>query len=183
MTEVAELLELKGESSFRIRAYENAARTIGNLPEDLRQIAAEGKLRDIKGVGEALALKITELLETGQLQYLENLRQEFPPGVRTLMSVPGVGPSLARRVYKELGVESLEDLRAAAENGALASLPGFGEKSAENVIRALGRVKKRDSRISIGRAVPLVEELMAQLAPCDFIHQLTAGGSLRRWSP
>src|SRR5919202_1234905 len=90
MTEIAELLELKGESSFRIRAYENAARTIGNLPEDIKTVASEGRLRDIKGVGEALALKIDELIGTGHMQYLEKLREDFPAGVRTLMSVPGV---------------------------------------------------------------------------------------------
>lgn len=183
MTEIAELLELKGESTFRIRAYENAARTLGNLPEDIRTVAAAGRLREIKGVGEALALKITELLDTGHLQYLEKLRAEFPPGVRTLMSVPGVGPSLARRAYSELGIDSLEGLRAAASDGTLASLPGFGDKSAENVLRALNRVNKRDNRISIGRAIPLVEELVAGMPADLFVHQLTPGGSVRRWSP
>jgi DNA polymerase (family 10) len=183
LTEIAELLELKGESTFRIRAYENAARTLGNLPEDVRTVAAEGRLREIKGVGDALAKKIDELLATGKMEYLEDLRAQFPAGVRTLMSVPGVGPSLARRAYMELGVESLEGLRAAAENGALASLPGFGEKSAENVLRALSRVSKRDQRISIGRAVPLVEELIAALETYEFVHHLAPGGSLRRWSP
>lgn len=183
MNEIAELLELKGESTFRIRAYENAARTLGNLREDIRTVAAEGRLRDIKGVGEALAQKITELLDTGHLAYLDNLRAEFPPGVVTLMSVPGVGPSLARRSYRELGIDSLEGLRAAAEDGRLAELPGFGEKSAENVLRALGRVKKQENRISIGRAMPLVEELVERLRPYSFVHQLTPGGSVRRWSP
>lgn len=183
MNEIAELLELKGESTFRIRAYENAARTLGNLPEDIRTVSEEGRLRDIKGVGEALALKITELLETGHLKYLDALRAEFPAGVRTLMTVPGVGPSLARRVYAELGIDSLDGLRHAARDGTLATLPGLGEKSAENVLRALGRVKKRENRISIGRAIPLVEEFMAALAPSASIHELTPGGSVRRWSP
>lgn len=183
LTEIAELLELKGETTFRIRAYENAARTLGNMPEDIRTVAAEGRLKEIKGVGDALAKKIDELLATGKMEYLENLRAEFPPGVRALMAVPGVGPSLARRAYTELGVDSLEGLRTAAESGALASLPGFGEKSAENVLRALSRVSKRDQRISIGRAIPLVEELIAALGSDAFVHHLAPGGSLRRWSP
>src|SRR5947209_13546143 len=134
LTEIAELLELKGETTFRIRAYENAARTLGTMSEDIRTVAAEGRLKEIKGVGDALAKKIDELLATGRMEYLENLRREFPPGVRALMAVPGVGPSLARRAYTELHVDSLEGLREAAENGALAALPGFGEKSAENVL-------------------------------------------------
>lgn len=183
LTEIAELLELKGESTFRIRAYENAARALGNMPEDVRTLAAEGRLTEVKGVGDAIAKKVDELLSTGKMEYLEGLRREFPPGVRTLMAVPGVGPSLARRAYTELGVDSLEDLRGAAESGALAALPGYGEKTAQNVIRALGRVSKRDQRISIGRARPLVDELVALLSPHDFIHQLMPGGSVRRWSP
>jgi DNA polymerase (family 10) len=183
LTEIAELLELKGESTFRIRAYENAARALGNMPEDVRTVAAEGRLTELKGVGDAIAKKVDELLATGSMGYLEGLRQEFPPGVRTLMAVPGVGPSLARRAYTELGVDSLEDLRAAAESGALAALPGYGEKTAQNVLRALTRVSKRDQRISIGRARPLVDELTAMLEPYDFVHQLMPGGSVRRWSP
>ncbi|HEX6509237.1 MAG TPA: DNA polymerase/3'-5' exonuclease PolX [Chloroflexota bacterium] len=181
--EIAELLELKNESTFRIRAYENAAKALGNQTEDVRALAASGRLTKVKGVGGGIATRIEELLDTGHISYLEELRAEFPEGVRRLMSVPGVGPSLARRVYTELGVQSLDDLRAAAEDGRLASLPGLGEKSAENILRALGRVNKQESRISIGRAVPVVEELMAVLRDVAPLDNLVPGGSLRRWAP
>lgn len=183
LTEIAEMLELKGESTFRVRAYQNAARAISNGPEDVRALAAEGRLRELKGVGSSLAQKVEELLATGHIQYLDQLREDFPDGVRNLMAIPGVGPSLARRAYSELGVRDIEGLRQAAQDGTLASLPGFGDKSAENVLRALSRVNKRETRISIGVAVPLVEELMALLEPYPFVHHLMPGGSLRRWAP
>lgn len=183
LNEIAELLELKNESTFRIRAYENAARTLGAMPEDVRDLVSRGELTKVRGIGEAIAQKVDELLTTGHIQYLDQLRQEFPDGVRALLAVPGVGPSLARRVYKELGVQTLDELRVAAEDGRLASLPGLGEKSAQNVILALGRVNKRDSRISIGKALPLVEELIAALRASGTVEDLTAAGSLRRWSP
>jgi DNA polymerase (family X) len=183
LTEIAELLELKNESSFRIRAYENGSKAIHGLTEDVRTLAGEDRLDTVKGIGKSLAGHIHELLETGRIQQLEALRSEFPTGVRSLMSIPGVGPSLARRAYRELGIDSLEELRAAAEDGRLASLPGLGEKSAANVIRALGRVRKRESRVSIGKALPLVEELMTALRTCESLSNLMPAGSLRRWAP
>ncbi|HEX8919357.1 MAG TPA: DNA polymerase/3'-5' exonuclease PolX [Chloroflexota bacterium] len=183
LNEIADLLELKNESAFRIRAYQNAARALGNLTVDVHQLARSEELTQVKGIGSGLAQKIEEMLATGHIVYLEELRGEFPPGVRALLSVPGIGPSLARRVYRELGVDSLDGLRQAATDGRLAALPGLGEKSAENVVRALGRVSKRDSRISIGKALPLVEEVIAQLAGVEGASNLTAAGSLRRWSP
>ncbi len=181
--EIGELLELKGESNFRIRAYENAAKALGNQTEDVRVLVAQGRLVKIKGIGEGIAKKVEELLETGHISFLDDLRSEYPEGVRSLMSVPGVGPSLARRVFTELDVLSIDDLRAAAEDGRLSALPGLGEKSAQNVLRALTRVNKRDSRISIGRAVPLVEELIDALRTVPGLANLVPGGSLRRWLP
>jgi DNA polymerase (family 10) len=183
LAEIAELLELKGESTFRIRAYENASKTLGGLTEDVRSLAADDRLGTVKGIGKGISDRIEELLHTGHIGYLEELRGEFPQGVRTLMSVPGVGPSMARRVYTELGVESLDDLRAAAEDGRLAELPGLGEKSAENVLRALSRVNKKESRISIAKARPVFEELAELLRPCEALRNLMPAGSLRRWSP
>jgi DNA polymerase (family 10) len=183
LNEIAELLLLKNDSQFRVRAYANAARTLGALTEDVQVLTEADELKKVKGIGEGIAKKIQELLQTGTIEYLDALRSEYPSGVRALMRVPGVGPSLARRVYQELGVDSLDGLREAAQDGRLASLPGLGEKSSENVIRALGRLNKRESRISIGRAFPLVEGLLEQLTPLPFVSNLNAAGSLRRWAP
>lgn len=183
LTEIAEFLELKSESSFRIRAYENAASALGASSEDVRALAERGELTKLKGVGAGIAQKIEEMVTTGSIDYLEELRREFPPGVRAMLSVPGIGPSLARRAYQELGVGSLEELRASAQDGRLAALPGLGEKSAENVLRGLERVSKRDHRISIGKALPLVEEISSALSGVVEVQNLTPAGSLRRWAP
>ncbi|HEY8686426.1 MAG TPA: DNA polymerase/3'-5' exonuclease PolX [Chloroflexota bacterium] len=183
LAEVAELLELKNESGFRIRAYENAAKALSNQTEDVRSLVATGGLVKIKGIGSGIAGTIEELLSTGHIAYLDQLRGEFPEGVRRLMSVPGVGPALARRVYIELNVTNLDEFRAAAEDGRLASLPGLGEKSAQNVLRAMERVNKQESRVSVGKAVPLVEELMDALKDVPGLDNLVPGGSLRRWAP
>jgi DNA polymerase (family 10) len=183
LSEIAELLELKDESSFRIRAYENASKAVSNLNEDVQALIERDELTSVKGIGKSIAERVEDLVAQGHTAYLDDLRAEFPAGVRELMRIPGVGPSLARRAYQELGVLNIEQLRAAAESGTLAELPRFGEKSAENVIRALDRVRKRESRISLGKAMPVVEDLIAVLQECDAFQDLTAAGSLRRWAP
>jgi DNA polymerase (family 10) len=183
LSEIAELLELKDESSFRIRAYENASKAVSNLTEDVKVLIQRNELESVKGIGKTIAERIEDLASQGHTAYLDDLRDEFPPGVRELMRIPGVGPSTARRAHHELGVQNVEQLRAAAESGALAELPRFGQKSAENVIRALERIRKRESRISIGKAMPVVEDLIAELRECDSLHNLTTAGSLRRWAP
>jgi DNA polymerase (family X) len=182
LEEIAELLELKGESSFRIRAYENAARTIRHLSTDIGEMSDAGALRSVPGVGEALALKIVEYLESGQMSYLESLRSEFPSGVRQLMGIPGVGPKMAARAYHELGIETVESLQLAAEDGRLAALPRLGQKTAENVLKAIERSRQQESkRIPIGDVLPYVNMVMQRLAGHDYVRNLTVAGSLRRF--
>ncbi|HZT95947.1 MAG TPA: DNA polymerase/3'-5' exonuclease PolX [Chloroflexota bacterium] len=182
LDEIAELLELKGESSFRVRAYENAASTIRHLPEDIGVLAEAGRLKSIQGVGEALAVKIDEYLSTGSMGYLDELRSQFPPGVRRLMSIPGVGPKLAARAYRELGIESVDELKQAAEDGRLAALPRLGQRSAENVLRAIARSAGQEGeRIPIGAALPYVREIMRRLEGTDVAANVCVAGSVRRF--
>lgn len=182
LTEIAELLELKGEGSFRIRAYENAAATIRSLPTDIGDLAEASELRSIPGVGEALALKIDELIRTGHMQYLESLRSEFPEGVRRLMHIPGVGPKLAARVYAELGVQTVEELQAAASDGRLAAMPRLGQRSAENVLRAIERASKQETaRTPIGSVLPYLRMVIERLEGHDFVRNVTPAGSVRRF--
>lgn len=182
LEEIAELLELKGESSFRVRAYEKAAQSIRSFLTDVGDVAAAGGLQTIPGVGAALAVKITEYLETGRMTYLDGLRAEFPAGVRQLMGVPGVGPKMASRAYHELGVETLDQLEAAARDGRLASMSRLGQKSADNVLRAIERARGQDTqRAPIGDVLPYVRMIVQRLEGQDVVRNLTVAGSLRRF--
>jgi DNA polymerase (family 10) len=179
--DIADLLELKGESLFKVRAYQKAVRSIEHLPVELSQLKAEGKLRDVPGIGEAIEKKITELLDTGHLKYYEELRAEFPEGVISLLQVPGVGPKTAMRLSTELGVKSIEDLEKAITDGRVAGLFRMGDKTAENILHGLQSMRTKDQRIPIGTALPLAEEIMTSLQERVAVRNLTPAGSLRRF--
>jgi len=179
--DISDLLELKGESLFKVRAYQKAVRSIEHLPVELSQLMAEGKLREVPGIGEAIEKKITELLTTGRLKYYEELRAEFPEGVISLLQVPGVGPKTAMRLSTELGVKSVEELEQAIVDGRVAGLFRMGDKTAENILRGLQSMRTKEQRIPIGVALPLAEEIMASLQERVAVRHLTPAGSLRRF--
>jgi DNA polymerase (family X) len=179
--QIADLLRIKGENVFKVRAYENAARTIDHLPVEVSQIAADGRLSEIPGVGEAISRKITELIDTGHLQFYEDLEASLPEGVLTLLSVPGIGPRLAYRLAVEMGVKDLSELEAALADGRIAALPRLGEKTAENLRRALGAQRRLDRRIPLYAALPVVEEITAALEGTPGLKHLMAAGSVRRF--
>jgi DNA polymerase (family 10) len=179
--EIADLLEIKGENPFKIRAYQKVARTIENLPVELEQVLGAGKLREVPGIGEAIAKKITELLTTGRLGYYEELRAEFPEGILTLMGVTGVGPKTAMRLVKELGISTIDDLEKAIMDGRVAGLYRLGDKTAANILRHIQRLRRKDTRVPIGEALPLVEQILAILNKCPGVRNLVPAGSLRRF--
>jgi DNA polymerase (family 10) len=179
--EIADLLEIKGENTFKIRAYQKVARTIENLPVELEQVLKAGKLREIPGIGEAIAKKVTDLLTTGRLRYYEELRSEFPQGILTLMSIPGVGPKTAMRLVKELGFSTIDDLEKAVMDSRVAGLYRLGDKTAANILRHIQRLRRKDTRVPIGQALPLVEQILAALNKYPGVRNLVPAGSLRRF--
>ena len=180
--DIGDLLELKGENPFKIRAYQRAARAIEHLPREIEIMLREGQdLKSIPGVGEAIARKITDLLTTGKLEYYEKLRAEFPPGIATLLEIPGVGPKTAMRLTQELGISSVEELERAIRDGRVASLFRMGEKTAENILHQIEALRRKDQRIPIGEALPLVEEIFGGLRAIPGVKNLTPAGSLRRF--
>ncbi len=180
--DIGDLLELKGENPFKIKAYQRAARAIEHLPKEIEIMLREGQdLKAIPGVGEAIARKITDLLTTGKLEYYEKLRAEFPPGIATLLEIPGVGPKTAMRLTQELGVNSVEELELAIRDGRVARLFRMGEKTAENILHQIEALRRKDQRIPIGEALPLVEEIFAGLRAIPGVKNLTPAGSLRRF--
>ncbi len=178
---IADLLELKEENKFKIRAYQKAARSIEHSPVDVEKLAAEGRLREVPGVGEAIAQKVTELVTTGKLEFYEKLKAEFPEGISNLLSIPGVGPNTALLLAKELGIRTVEELEAAIIGGEVARLYRMGDKTAENILHQLQAMRKKDRRIPIGEALPIVESIIASLRDIPGLKNITPAGSLRRF--
>ncbi|MDI6814855.1 MAG: DNA polymerase/3'-5' exonuclease PolX [Dehalococcoidales bacterium] len=179
--DIADLLELKGENPFKIRAYQKVVRSIEHLPVEVEQLVAEGKLREIPGVGEAITKKITELVTTGHLGYYEKLKSEFPEGISTLLDVPGIGPKTAMLLSTELGISSVDELEAAIVGGKVARLYRMGDKTAENILRQIQAMRRKDQRIPIGEALPVVDDILAKLAQLPGVKNLAPAGSLRRF--
>ena len=180
--DIADLLELKGENVFKIRAYQKAARAIDYYPRELEALIDEGEdLRSIPGVGEAIAKKAAELITTGKLGYYEDLKAESPQGITNLLDIPGIGPKTADRLSSELGVSSVDELERAINEGQLAKLSRLGEKTAENILHQIQTLRRKDQRIPIGKALPIVEEITATLRSIPGVKNLTPAGSLRRF--
>jgi DNA polymerase (family 10) len=156
---IADLLELKGENKFKIRAYARAAETIRHLPEEMELMHEEGKdFRDIAGIGDAIAAKSVELITTGRLRFYEDLKASLPEGIINLMDIPGIGPKTAYKLGTELGVGSVDQLEAAIKDGRVAKLERMGDKTAANILRAIEAFRRKDRRIPLGEALPVVED-------------------------
>jgi len=180
--DIADLLELKGENVFKIRAYQNAARAIEHYPRELKVMLDEGEdLQSILGVGEAIAKKTTELMTTGNLGYYENLKAEFPQGVTNLLAIPGIGPKTANKLASELGISSLDELEQAINEGLVAKIFRLGEKTADNILYQIQALRRKDQRILIGEALPVVEDILGTLRTIPGVKNLTPAGSLRRF--
>jgi DNA polymerase (family 10) len=180
--DMADLLELKGENVFKIRAYQRAARTIEHLPKEIEIMLQEGEdLQTIPGVGEAIAKKTIELVSTGKLHVYEELKSEFPEGITKLLEIPGIGPKTANRLSTELGIKSVDDLEEAIKDGRVAGLLRLGDKTADNILQQIEALRRKDQRIPIGEALPVVDEVLGALRPLPGVKNLTAAGSLRRF--
>ena len=178
------LLEMQGDSVFKIRAYQRAARAIAELPLPLAQAVNDGqKITGIPGIGKAISDKIQELVTTGKVQTYERTRSELPEGALDLLAIPGVGPKTAMLIGTELGISTAEGVEQAAQDGRLASLPRMGQKAADGILRHIRASRNMSSdRTPIGHALPAAESVMATLREHDpAITLLTLAGSLRRW--
>lgn len=180
LEDIAAALELKGDSPFRYRSYQDAARTIANMGEDVTALQRTGHLTDIPGVGASIAETIATYLATGRSPYLEGLIREIPPGAFELMRLPGIGPRKAERLLKELHVASLSELAAAARAHRIRGLPGMGAKTEENILAELDRLERRSLRLPLHVAWPLADEVAARLRASSTVTQVEPAGSIRR---
>jgi len=177
---ISELLEVKGENLFKIRAYARAARAVEGATEDIEKIAREGKLKEIPGVGESIAEKIEEYLSTGKLEFYDELKKHVPGELHELLKIPGIGPKTLQFLNKELGIKSVEELERAAKEHRLRRLPHFGATKEENIVKAIERYRQRSTRIPLGTALPLVKEIVEALKKSGSIEKIEPAGSLRR---
>ncbi len=180
---IVSLLQIEGESSFTIRAYQRAARTIGQLPKDVDAMVREGEdLTAIPGIGKAISAKIAELVNTGKMSYLDRLTAKFPDGIIDMTHIPGLGPKTIVRLWKELDVTSIETLQIALDDGSVDVLPRMGQKSADNIRRAIRFAAAKSDRTPIASASELARRVMEHLrASCPQIRRLIVAGSLRRF--
>ncbi|MCU0961368.1 MAG: DNA polymerase/3'-5' exonuclease PolX [Pirellulaceae bacterium] len=182
LEQVADLLEFQGANAFRVRAYRNAARVIRNLTHEVARLVAEAPhtLAEIDGIGTAVAEKCVTLVQTGRLPQLEALLDEIPESVLTLLRIPGVGPRKAAVLYRELGVATLDQLRAACEAQQVRALKGFGAKTEQAILDGLPVAEAAGQRVYWAEAEPLVAQLRDHLQACAAVDQLEFAGSYRR---
>ncbi len=178
--EIADLLELKGDEPFKVRAYRKAGEALALLSDEVADLAHQNRLGSVPGIGKAISAKIQELLATGQIEYLEDLRRAFPPGVRDLTRVPGLGAKSAMLLYTRLGIDSLDRLELAARQGELRQVPGFSAKKEAAVLAALDRMRRLGDRLSIGAVLPVAEALIDALRRVPQVLRAEVAGSIRR---
>jgi DNA polymerase (family X) len=180
LLEIADILEIRNENAFRVRAYRKGAQAIEALPEDLASIATRGELLNIPGIGKDLAAKIQECLACGQIAYLEELRREIPAGVVQLMRIQGLGPRTARQLFDQMGVDSIEKLEALCLAHKLAGLPGIKAKTEENILKGIQVWRSGRERMPIGTALGIAEGVVGRLRELPSVRELAVAGSLRR---
>ncbi|MDI1248035.1 MAG: DNA polymerase/3'-5' exonuclease PolX [Lacunisphaera sp.] len=181
LTDIGTLLELKGENPFKTRAYLAGARIVESLPEaELTQRIESGTLEEVKGIGEALAQKITELHTTGQLGFYEKLKESIPAGLIEILSIPGIGPKKIRALNEKLGIDSIAKLLQAGLDGQIAALDGFGEKSQEKILEGIRNREKYGRRHLWFEAFAVAEPILAGLRALPQVERAEHAGSLRR---
>ncbi len=176
--EIADLLELKGVD-FKPRAYRKAARNIESMKEDINSYYENDNLKEIEGVGDAMQGKIREIIETGSLEYLEELREELPAGLVDVLKVPDIGPKSAKKLHEELGIEGLESLKKEAEEGNIKDIKGFGKKTEQKIIKGIEMLEEISGRHLMDEVIPIAEEVIDHLEPKA--DKIETAGSLRRW--
>jgi DNA polymerase (family X) len=178
--DIADLLEIKGENPFRIRAYRRAALNIEGLSNDVSQTSREELLK-IPGIGQDLAGKIEEYSKTARIQAYEDLKKEIPGGLSVLLSVPGLGPRTAKLLFDQLQITNLEELERFAKEHKLSGLPGIKEKTEENIIKGIEMLKRGMERQPLGRVLPIANDILEQIKKNPAVRKLTVAGSIRRW--
>jgi DNA polymerase (family 10) len=178
--EIAEMLELKDENRFKVRSYQRVSQLIESLPQDIAEVHKAGKLEELPGVGEAIAKKIAELVETGRLGFYERLKAEIPPGLLDMLKIPDVGPRTVQLVNRKLGITTVDELEKAARDHRIRELDRMGPKVEENILKGIELVRGGRERITLGRCLPLALFVVERLKSEGVVEAIQYAGSLRR---
>ncbi|RKX61699.1 MAG: DNA polymerase/3'-5' exonuclease PolX [Thermodesulfobacteriota bacterium] len=177
---VAALLEIKGDNPYRIRAYQKAAQTIEALTADVEELAKQGKLEKLPGIGPDLASKIKEILKTGTLPLYEELKKDIPLILLNFLEIPGLGPKKVKVLYEKLGITNIEELERACKAHKIAKLPGFGWKTEENILKGIKLFREKTGRKPLGEILSLAEEIIETLKKESPVENIAVAGSIRR---
>jgi DNA polymerase (family 10) len=180
LDEIGTLLEVQGENPFRCNAYHNAARVIDKLETNLADVVAAGKLGEIQGIGATLQEKITTLVTTGSLPFYDDLKQKTPDGLLKMLRLPGMGPKKVKALYDDLGIDDLDKLKAACQQGEVAKLKGFGAKTQQKIMEGIDFLDQAGERVRLDQALPLALDMVEQLRRCPGVQRIELCGSLRR---
>ena len=178
--DIGDMLEVKGELSFKTVAYHRAADAIGRSPVDLVAAYRDGQAPKIPGVGAAISDKIAELATTGRMAYYDKLIAEVPPSLVALLRIPGLGPKTVRQIWKDLGIVSMDDLRKAAEAGTLRGLRGLSERTEQLILEGIARLESTPRRMLLNRAETIILDLMEALIESPGLRSIEPAGSFRR---
>ena len=184
LRELGILYELDGADRYRVLAYKEAARKVAQSPVSVEQLAAEDRLTELPAIGKTLAGKIETLLETGSIPSADRLKANFPATLVEVTRIPGLGARTARRIYDEIGVEDLAQLKEAAEQGRLAGIKGLGPKTEENILASLAGVTEDGigERLLLSHVLPIAEEICTDLKDLGVAERIEVAGSARRWA-
>jgi DNA polymerase (family 10) len=181
LVEIGTLLELKGENPFKTRAYQNAARALESLTEPLTKVVAENRLGELKGIGDGIQQKITTLVTTGGLPYYDELKASVPTGLLEMLAIPGVGPKKVKALHDHLKITSIAELAAACQDGRVAQLAGFGEKTQTKILEGIQFKSTYAARHHLHIALAVAEPILESLRQHPDVIRCSTGGSLRRW--
>jgi len=178
--EIADILEIKGDNPFRIRAYERAAQNIESLPEDIENYIKLDKLKDIPGIGKDLAAKITEYVKSGRIKAYQELKKTVPAGLLDLLDIPSVGPKTAKLLYEKLKINDISDLEEAIKQNKLQGIFGVKDKTIENITKGIEVLRRGKERMTLAQAVEVADEFVGALKESRQVTSISVAGSLRR---
>ena len=183
-SKIADALEIKGENQFKVLAYRKVARILKDFPEDIEEIYRSGNLNDVPGIGEGIAKKIKEYIETGKMKKYEEAMANIPEGLVELLNIQNLGPKTIKLAYEKLGVKNISDLEKVIKDGSLSKLPNMGEKKIENIKKGIELYKSEnvegEKRYPIGLVEPIVEEIVNRIGSLNYVVRVLPAGSYRR---